>query len=129
LVSAFLLPGRLNRIADLVIRKAFSWLISREILEEYAAVASRPLYRLTPDELEALLYQVKERAEWVEVTTVVAVIERDPSDDKFLGCAADGRADWIVSGDLDVLRVKEFRGARIGTPAAFLTMMRERASS
>lgn len=123
-VSAFLLPGRLNRVVDLVLKKAFVWLISRDILEEYAAVASRPLYRLTEEELEALLYQVKERAEWVVVRSKVSVIKQDPADDKFLACAIDGRADRIVTGDRHLLRVKEFRGIRIILPAEFLTLFR-----
>ena len=119
-VSAVLLHGRLNRIADLVLKRAFTWLISREILEEYAIVASRPLYRLSEDELESLLYQIKERAEWVEVTSAFSVVKQDPADDKFLACALDGRADWIVTGDRHLLALREFRGIRINPPAEFL---------
>lgn len=119
-VSAFLLPGRLNRIADLTLRKAFVWLISKDILEEYASVASRPLYQLSDDELGSLFYQVKERAEWVEVTSAFSVVKRDPADDKFLACAVDGHADWIVTGDHHLLALREFRQVRIGPPAEFL---------
>jgi putative PIN family toxin of toxin-antitoxin system len=123
-VSAFLLSGRLNRLADLVLRGAFTWLISGEILEEYADVIARPMYRLSSDELTALLYQVKERAVWIETASSFAVVKLDPADDKFLACAVDGRADWIVSGDRHLLGLKEFRGIRIGPPSEFLALLR-----
>jgi putative PIN family toxin of toxin-antitoxin system len=45
---------------------------------------------------------------------------RDPTDDKFLELAVNGRADMIVSGDLDLLVLHPFRGIPIIDPAAFV---------
>jgi putative PIN family toxin of toxin-antitoxin system len=45
---------------------------------------------------------------------------RDPSDDKFLELAVNGRADLIVSGDRDLLTLNPFRNIPIMTPAAFI---------
>jgi uncharacterized protein len=45
---------------------------------------------------------------------------RDPTDDKFLELAVNGRAELIVSGDADLLVLHPFRGIPIVTPAAFL---------
>ncbi len=55
----------------------------------------------------------------VLVTTPIRVC-RDPRDDKFLEAAVHGRADAIVTGDLDLLTLDPFHGIRILTPAAFL---------
>ena len=122
-VSAFLIPGRLNRLVDFILKKSFFWLISQDILAEYLAVASRPLYGLSDEKVESLLYQVKEHADWIHVRTQVAVIKQDPADDKFLACGVDGRADWIVTGDRHLLDLKTFRGVRIGPPAEFLRLL------
>jgi putative PIN family toxin of toxin-antitoxin system len=119
-VSAFLLRGRLNAVVELVMQERFIWLLSEGILEEYARVAARPLYGLSPTELHTLLFQVKERAEWVRVTSQLVVVTADPSDDQFLACAVDGRADWIATGDRHLLALRTFRGVRIGSPAEFL---------
>ncbi len=127
-VSAYLLSGRLNRLVELILQGAFRWLLSQEILEEYAAVAARPLYGLSEEALGMLLFQVKERAEWVAVHSSLAVIAQDPSDDKFLACAVDGRADWLVTGDRHLLALRVFRGIRIGPPAAFLRALEGPAS-
>lgn len=127
-VSAFLILGRLNRMAGLVEKGAFLWLISQEILEEYATVALRPLFKLSTEEAESLLYQIKERATWVDVQSHFTVITADPSDNKFLACAVDGHADWIVTGDRHLLALKKFRAIRIGKPAQFLQELRGRGS-
>lgn len=44
---------------------------------------------------------------------------RDPDDDKFLSCAIDGKALYIVSGDKDLLDLKSFRDIEIVTAADF----------
>jgi predicted nucleic acid-binding protein len=48
------------------------------------------------------------------------VVERDPSDDKFLECAVAGKARVIISGDKDLLSIGRYRQVRIRTPAQFL---------
>jgi putative PIN family toxin of toxin-antitoxin system len=45
---------------------------------------------------------------------------RDPTDDKFLERAVNGRADMIVTGDHDLLVLHPFRGIPIIDPAAFV---------
>ena len=119
-VSAYLLPGRLNQIATLVRADAFRWLLSDGIFEEYVNVAVRPIFKIPPKELASILVQIKEHVEWVVVQSHISVIAQDPADDKFLACAVEGHAAWIVSGDRHLLALKTFRGIRIGPPAEFL---------
>ncbi len=44
---------------------------------------------------------------------------RDPDDNKFISCAKDGRCLYIVSGDKDLLTLKEYQQIRIVTVAEF----------
>lgn len=48
---------------------------------------------------------------------------RDPDDDKFLECAIWGQADYLVSRDLDLLRIAEFGGARIIYPEQLVALL------
>jgi uncharacterized protein len=50
---------------------------------------------------------------------VVSGVCRDPDDDPILSCALSAEADYLVTGDLDLLELKEFHGIRILAPAAF----------
>jgi predicted nucleic acid-binding protein len=58
-------------------------------------------------------------AELVTITERIAAACRDPTDDKFLELAVNGRADLIVSGDADLLALDPFRGIPIITPTAY----------
>ena len=44
---------------------------------------------------------------------------RDPDDDKFINCAIDAKAIYIVSGDNDLLDIKNFAGIEIITAREF----------
>ena len=46
-------------------------------------------------------------------------ISRDPKDDKFINCAIDAKAIYIVSGDNDLLTIKNFAGIEIVTAREF----------
>jgi putative PIN family toxin of toxin-antitoxin system len=58
-------------------------------------------------------------AELVPITERIAAC-RDPTDDKFLVLAVNGRADLIVSGDADLLALSPFRNIPIVTPVMFV---------
>lgn len=53
----------------------------------------------------------------------VRPVRRDPDDDKYVAAAIEGGATVIVSGDPDLLAIKEHDGIRILTPRAFLGVL------
>jgi hypothetical protein len=59
---------------------------------------------------------------------VKAILE-DPSDDIYLECALEGRADFIVSGDRHLLDLGTFRGISIVNPTAFLKIVAQEQES
>ena len=98
-------------------------LASTETLRELMTKLLSPKFdRYVPRERrDALLLRL---APLIEIVEVVQTIRnsRDPSDDKFLEVAVNGRADVIVSGDGDLLELNPFRGIAILTPAAYVTV-------
>ncbi len=44
---------------------------------------------------------------------------RDPDDDRILACAVAAKADYLVSGDSDLLDLQEFLGIKIVSPKTF----------
>ena len=68
---------------------------------------------------DALLLRLAPLVEIVEVVQLIRA-SRDPSDDKFLEAAVNGRADVVVSGDRDLLELNPFRRIAILTAAAYL---------
>ena len=105
----------------------YTILLSLEIAHEILAVIQRPelrkrLYRLSSlPELQSVL-AVLTFAEGVEPKRKESVC-RDPKDDKYFWCALEGRADYIVSEDEDILAVGEYHGARTIRAADFLRIL------
>jgi putative PIN family toxin of toxin-antitoxin system len=52
------------------------------------------------------------------------VVSRDPDDDKFIGLAMDAGAQFIISGDSDLLVIGQHKGIEIVSAAQFLDRMK-----
>ncbi|MBI3333799.1 MAG: putative toxin-antitoxin system toxin component, PIN family [Candidatus Omnitrophica bacterium] len=121
-VVSIALPGsRLQPLVEAWQGGRCRLLLSTEIFEEYLRVLTYPRFQLSSEDVRRTLErELRPYAEPVRVTSRINVVDADPSDNKFLACAVDGDADWIVTGDRHLLRLSPFRGIRIGSPAQFL---------
>jgi predicted nucleic acid-binding protein len=54
----------------------------------------------------------------------VQVIRDDPSDDMFLECAIEAYADYVISGDRHLRRLKSFQGIEIIPPREYLSRLK-----
>jgi putative PIN family toxin of toxin-antitoxin system len=87
--------------------------------DQVIEVLQRPYFasKLPPTYLDKVR-RMFAKAELVTIVERIAAC-RDLTDDKFLELAVNGRADMIVTGDLDLLVLNPFRGIPIITPMAF----------
>ena len=76
-----------------------------------------------PEEVATFVQWVITTGEMVAVEQVAAV-SRDPKDDKFLAVAVAGRADYLISGDKDLLVLEKVGSVPIVSPAAFLAAVK-----
>lgn len=51
------------------------------------------------------------------------IIKDDPDDDKFIEAAVTGKADYLVTQDNHLLKIKKFREINILTPQEFLSIL------
>jgi putative PIN family toxin of toxin-antitoxin system len=121
LVSRLLIPGS---VPGRAVRKAVDeaqLLVSEATLEELADVLARPKFDpyVSIADRQDFIRLLGRIAELVPITFAVRAC-RDPKDDKFLELAINGRADLIVTGDLDLLELNPFRDIPITGPAACL---------
>ena len=120
LVSAALKQQSMPGLAALVVERRGGLLKSLATEEQLFEVVARPYFiSLIDPETQAWLRKLMGAAELVTITERITAC-RDPTDDKFLELAANGRADLIVSGDGDLLALNPFRNIAIITPAAFV---------
>jgi putative PIN family toxin of toxin-antitoxin system len=119
LISSFF-GGNPKEVIDLWRRGSALLCLTREVLEEYLRVMARlPIAPETKSRLVAIL-QEKRNLELVAPSKHHAVIREDPEDDKFIDCAVEAKADYIISGDEHLLQVKAYRGIPICSPKEFL---------
>jgi putative PIN family toxin of toxin-antitoxin system len=74
----------------------------------------------TVEEKQAFIFKLLEKSELVEIEESINIC-RDPKDDKFLELAFSGKADFIVTGDQDLLVLNPFRNIEIITANVFLS--------
>lgn len=115
-------PGQALRL----VLKSGDILLSLETLGELSEVLSRAKFDryLTKEEREEFLIALVERAILVEVTEEVKAC-RDPKDDKFIELTVSGRADFLVTGDEDLLELNPFREVSILKPEELLQTLAE----
>lgn len=96
---------------------------SVEILAEVEEVLNRDslvkLHGRSSEDIRNLLAQVAKLSVIVPLLSIPTVC-RDPNDDVFLACAISGSADYIISGDKDLLELKNYEGIEILSPGNFV---------
>jgi putative PIN family toxin of toxin-antitoxin system len=123
-ISALLFSGTAARLVPLWQSRRITLLISREILTEYLRVFAYPKFQLSDQEIRPLIEEeLLPFVDTIRVRRRLAVVRRDPDDDKFLECAVAGRAQYLVTGDRDLRELGTFRGTTILTAGEFLERM------
>ena len=59
----------------------------------------------------------------------LSVITEDPADDRYLECAVEAEASYLVSGDRLLLRLAVYQGIPIVTPHTFLEVLQRQPKS
>jgi len=106
----------------------FTLVTSESILDEIQRVLAEPnvkdMFHITDEQIAELIETFRENAEVVPcLTDASGVIPGDPSDEKFLSAALDGKVGFLVSGDKHLLGLGIFHGIEICTPRKFLDLL------
>ena len=99
--------GQPNRLIALFRQNAFVLIISDQLRSELDEVLHRDKFRtkygLTLEEIADFLFLVDTKATFVTPRRRLPIAVRDPKDAIVLATALGGRADYLVSGDDDLL--------------------------
>ncbi len=101
----------------------FILLESIETIIEVAKVLKDFKIQLLEEERKGWISLIIQNSYIIEPKEKISIIKDDPKDDIFIETAIAGKADYIVSKDKHLLKVKEFRGIKIITPEAFLKII------
>jgi len=93
-----------------------------ELIEELAEELESRLH-FSADQVAETIADYLGFLQVIRIPKVLTAVLRDPEDNMVLECAIQGEAQYIVSGDKDLLELKEYRSIRIIRAVDFLNLV------
>lgn len=129
---SYLLPpprqvGTIDRIIEGFLSEAYILLIPDELLQElHRTLTTKPYFqrRVTAEQAGAFIGVLRTLAEQLPaLAETIPAVTRDPQDDYLLAHALVARADYLVSGDNDLLSLGPIGGLTILRPVDFAALL------
>ncbi len=123
--SALLKPNsNPAKVIELVKQNRVELTISPAIIKEIKRILLYPKIKKyhckTVQEIDEYFEKLLIFAWVVEGKEIIDIIKDDPTDNKYLACADEGEADYIVSGDHHLLDLGTYKVTKIVKAKAFL---------
>lgn len=120
LISAILFGGKPRQILEKAIRREIRLCISEPILEELKGVLRRPKFDYLPEAVQVILTEIINISDFVNPLKNLNFISEDAEDNRILECAIEGGANYIVTGDIHLLKLGRYQNIKILNAVAFL---------
>lgn len=119
LIAAFLTEGICAKLLIRARKRDFDLILCDAILQEFERVLKKK-FAASPSEISDISALLSEAAcDIRRRIDTIAPVCRDPDDDPILACAQEAVADYIVTGDEDLLVLKSYEGTGIISPREF----------
>ena len=118
---SFLISNNFSKLDKILNYKHCTIIFSQELLEEFIEVSSRPklMKYFGQFALATIVETIEEFAEFIDVTSQIKFLN-DSKDDFLLSLAIDGKADYLITGDKELLEVGKYNGTIIISMTEFL---------
>ena len=118
LISGVFFGGNPRKIVEAIAFGGLNTYATTEIIDEYMGIVETMIERKQGKLNPVILSPLFSAMNVIEGKTEIEIC-RDPDDDKFIGCAVDAKALYIVSGDKDLLDIQQYDGIQIITAKEF----------
>lgn len=118
---SFLIGKQLASLKPLLVEQTVQPILSEQLLQEIILVTQRPkLQKYFPQsKVKELIALLKILGLSIDIESKVSIC-RDPKDNYLLALAQDSQADFLITGDKDLLILKQFKSTQIVTYQDFL---------
>lgn|SRR5574343_1800908 len=120
---SFIISNKITLLDELLFSKKIKILFSTELLDEIAGTISKPKLKkyFTGNSLEEMLTTLEPFIELIEVKHNLNLC-RDPKDNFLLNLAKSGKADYLLTGDNDLLAIERIGKCQIIKINSFLEL-------
>jgi putative PIN family toxin of toxin-antitoxin system len=122
-VSSFFWGGYPREVYERIINGFDELYITDEIIMEIKSVMSSSKFNLNSNKIEDYIKIIEKYSKKIVSKNIPKSISRDKNDDKILQCGLDGNVDYIVTGDKDLLILKEHNAIKIIKPKDYLEIV------
>jgi putative PIN family toxin of toxin-antitoxin system len=121
ILISFLITKEYNKLDDKILSGKIILLFSKELLEEFITVIQRPKFQrfFSLEDVEILINFFLDNGMLIEIVSDLELC-RDKKDNFLLNLAADGKADFLITGDKDLLELDPVGDTRIITISELL---------
>ena len=121
ILISFLITKVYDKLDDKIVSGKIILLFSKELLQEFISVIQRPKFQrfFSIEDVEILINFFLDNGLLIEIVSDLDLC-RDKKDNFLLNLAADGKADFLITGDKDLLELDPVGDTRIITISEFL---------
>jgi uncharacterized protein len=129
LISYLLTPvspdpnSTINKIVEDAVLEKFQLLLPDELLDELIKTVRTHRHlaqKINPEDLNSFLKLITEISQVIpQIKQPIPTLTRDPKDDFLIAYALVGSAEYLVTGDKDLLTLKKIEGVEIVNPKEF----------
>ncbi len=122
---SFIISNKLNLLDPLLFSQKAKLLFSKELINEIGSTIVKPKLKkyFTATTLDEMLTAFEPFIDLIEVNSSVNIC-RDTKDNFLLELAKDGKADYLLTGDKDLLEIEKFGKTKIISISQFLEVFK-----
>jgi putative PIN family toxin of toxin-antitoxin system len=119
-VSSFFWGGNPRLVLERVIKGIDDLFITKEILDEIESVLGRPKFHADKEKIAYFINSIEEIGNKIVPKSRIKNGSRDKTDNKYIECGIAANVDYIISGDVHLLELKEYKNIKIVTAKNYL---------
>lgn len=120
-LSGIIFGGNPRHILDLIIENKISTITSPAILLEISQKLEKK-FKWSKNQTLVIIKTIGKSAKLVCPQKKLSIVRADKSDNKIIEAAIESKANYIVTGDKHLSRIKKYQRIKILSPAEFLTI-------
>ena len=123
-ISSFFWGGNPRKVLERVIAGIDELFITKEILDEIYDVIGRPKFHANEDGIHYFINSIEEISNKIVPKRRIKNGSRDKTDNKYIECGITANVDYIISGDIHLLELKEYKEIKIITAKNYLEIIK-----
>jgi putative PIN family toxin of toxin-antitoxin system len=122
-ISSFFWGGNPWLVLKRVVEEIDELFITKEILDEVESVIRRPKFNADEEKIVSFIHSIEEIGNKIVSKRRINNGSRDKTDNKYIECGITAGADFIISGDIHLLELKEYENIKIVTAKNYLEII------